>query len=69
MTDEPVIRILHLSDLHFSEDRRWDSEPVLSGLVEKANELDRNRLAPDVVVITGDIAQSGKPSEYRLASE
>ncbi len=63
---ERVMRILHLSDLHFSVSRTWDSDPVLSSLISC---LEREDDAIDLVVVTGDIAWSGKPAEYGIAGQ
>ncbi|WP_295432699.1 metallophosphoesterase [uncultured Thiodictyon sp.] len=69
MTELPV-RILHLSDLHFSTRSRWDSDPILCALARFiAADVTDNGLHPDLVVITGDLAQSGKPKEYGLARQ
>ena len=62
--DQPI-RILHLSDLHFRADRAWDSDPVLRDLARFIADEVRQGLVPDLVAITGDLAFSGKPDEYR----
>ncbi len=62
------LRILHLSDFHFRLDRKWDQDPVLSGLAESIGELVGNGLGPDVVVFTGDVAFSVKKKESDQAS-
>lgn len=66
--DEPVVRILHLSDFHFRETTAWDAEPVLSRLAADIARVTGSGLAPDLIVITGDIAFSGKAEEYELAA-
>ncbi|MCH8149609.1 MAG: metallophosphoesterase, partial [Planctomycetes bacterium] len=67
--DQRPIRILHLSDFHLSTERKWDADPVLTGLVTATRQLSDDGLAPDVVAITGDIANYGKKEEYELARE
>ncbi len=62
-----AVRVAHLSDFHFSEERLLDQDEVLAGLVNDLAELVRNGLAPDLVVITGDVANFGLPAEYELA--
>ncbi len=57
-----TFRWLHLSDLHFREDERWDRRATLRALIAKAGELKEKGLAPDLV--TGDIAWSGKQSQF-----
>ncbi|MCH7527749.1 MAG: metallophosphoesterase, partial [Planctomycetes bacterium] len=66
MADGPI-RILHLSDFHLSAERRWDSDPVLAGLAEIIGGLTGKGLGPDVVAITGDIADKGRPKDYEEA--
>jgi SAM-dependent methyltransferase/3',5'-cyclic AMP phosphodiesterase CpdA len=59
---------LHISDLHFRKGTKWQSERVLNALIDDLRELkDRNDLVPDIVLITGDIAFSGKKEEYESA--
>ena len=62
--DQPI-RLLHLSDVHFSEGKRWDADPVLRALAGFIRTQVGAGLAPDLVVITGDLAFSGKPEEYQ----
>ncbi|MFH0981371.1 MAG: metallophosphoesterase [Planctomycetota bacterium] len=63
---EPL-RILHLSDIHFSKSTEWDASPVLVGLCQAVKNLVERGLAPDVVAITGDVAFSDKKTEYDWA--
>jgi 3',5'-cyclic AMP phosphodiesterase CpdA len=53
------MRIAHLSDLHFG---------AADDLVVTALERDIERAAPDVVVITGDLTQSGSRHEFDEAA-
>ena len=65
MTAKPL-RILHLSDLHFSQKTNWDSESLLHGFTETVAQLAHD--GPfHAVAVTGDIAFSGKPEEYEIA--
>ena len=61
------LRWLHLSDLHFKETERWDRRATLQALLRKMEELKGQGLAPDLVFVTGDIANSGKRQEYEQA--
>jgi predicted MPP superfamily phosphohydrolase len=63
------LRILHLSDLHFSERTAWDADTVLDRLVKDVAVVSEKGKAPDLVIITGDVALSGKPSEYAIARQ
>ncbi len=59
---------LHLSDLHFRESRNYDETIVLRELLrDVAERIEKDNLRPDFIVVTGDIAFSGKPEEYQLA--
>ncbi|MBK8964219.1 MAG: metallophosphoesterase [Candidatus Competibacteraceae bacterium] len=67
--DDQPIRILHLSDFHFTADKAWDAEPVLGDLAEFIAKEGRGGRVPDLVAITGDLAFSGTDEEYRLARD
>jgi hypothetical protein len=62
-----VVRILHLSDLHFSDRQRWDSEVVLARLVDDVARAREEYGGPHLVVVTGDVAFSASREEYALA--
>ena len=54
---------LHLSDLHFraTKEPAWDRNIVLKGLLNDLRGLkETNDLSPDLIMISGDIAYSGK---------
>lgn len=51
-------RIMHISDLHFG---RTD-EPVVMALIRKTREL-----APDVLVVSGDLTQRARSRQFREA--
>ena len=65
---------LHLSDIHIghgSTSHRWDQELVLDALlrdVRSAMEEGRHP-KPDVVLVTGDVAFSGKKPQYTRARD
>lgn len=61
--DGDTVRILHVSDMQYGDpemsgDCRLDDETIGRYLLN-------NNMSPDIVAITGDIAYSGCPSEYR----
>jgi hypothetical protein len=62
-----MLRWLHLSDFHFRGSDGWDGSPFLRDLLRDVAETSAGR-PPDFIVVTGDIAFSGKPEEYALAS-
>ena len=51
-------RVLHLSDLHFGRDR----PELLRPLIETVN-----RIAPDLVVVSGDFTQRARLGQFRAA--
>ena len=55
-----MIRMAHLSDLHFGS----EIPNVTEALLEAVGEI-----SPDVVVISGDFTMAGRRSEYRSAAE
>lgn len=55
----PVVKIAHISDLHFGR----TNEAALAALTST---LDAER--PELIVITGDLTQSGRRREYREAA-
>ncbi|MBK9648731.1 MAG: metallophosphoesterase [Deltaproteobacteria bacterium] len=61
------IRVLHLSDLHFSATTAWDSETVLGRLAGDVAGLRESVGGIDLVVVTGDIANLGTADEYAQA--
>jgi predicted MPP superfamily phosphohydrolase len=70
---EPADQIgwLHLSDLHVRTGKKgeaFSADLVTDSLVrDLPNLLSRAGVAPDIVFFTGDVAFSGKPSEYQKA--
>ena len=64
---EKSARLLHLSDVHFADGKDWDADPVLRVLARFIGADIKAGLVPDWVVLTGDLAFSGKAEEYTLA--
>ena len=62
------VRIVHISDLHFSKKRPADRDDVLSGLLTDVALLRREVGDLHLIVVTGDIADRGTPEEYSLAA-
>lgn len=64
------LRWLHLSDLHFTADQKWERRTTLTSLIDHVRDtLVPDGLRPDLVLVTGDIAQSGKKAEYDQAED
>ncbi len=65
---------LHLSDFHFkpalkkSHSTSWRQDKVMDALArDLPKHLEEAGLTPDLVFVTGDVANFGKPAEYRAA--
>jgi len=61
------ITILHISDFHFKPNFQFEKDIILSELLKKLSEINKSEWQPDLILCTGDIAYSGKPSEYKSA--
>ena len=62
------VRVLHLSDLHFSAKTAWDSGTVLGRLAADVASLRAELGEIHLVVVTGDIANHGTAEEYERAT-
>src|SRR6185312_3993249 len=69
MTVAPTARWLHISDLHFQADPKFDSDVVTGALLRSIPSLVNRFGKIDIVFVTGDIAYSGKVEEYERATE
>ncbi|MDC7815661.1 metallophosphoesterase family protein [Pseudomonas sp. BLCC-B112] len=65
------LKWLHLSDFHFGKkpDSTYQQPLVTRKLIEHVINRSAKEGPPDLVFITGDIANSGQPSEYILFNE
>lgn len=45
-----VVRILHLSDFHFSDAKRWDQDPVMRALLDDVEGLVKAGLGPHLIL-------------------
>ena len=59
---------LHISDIHMRPRDAWSQDVVLRAMCEDV-ERQRADLAIDFVLVSGDLAYSGKPEEYALVSQ
>ena len=58
---------LHLSDMHLRPGEAWAQDVVLNALCDDI--VDRRITSPfDFVLLSGDLAYSGKPEEYEIAA-
>ncbi len=60
-------QILHISDLHINVEEKFDRSVVLDLLIERVKKDRELRLKPEIVVVTGDVADKGISTEYDLA--
>ena len=60
------MRLLHVSDLHFSERDAVDRRAVLASFLDDVVEQNA-QVRIEAVVVSGDIAFAGRAAEYRLA--
>lgn len=61
---------LHVSDIHLRACDAWSQDVVLGAMCDRIREQRREgHVTPDFIVATGDIAFSGKSSEYALAAD
>ena len=63
-----MITVLQLSDHQFGQQHRFGAGEGLKLLVTDLDSLaDRHDLRPDVIIVTGDLAEKGKRDEFRDA--
>lgn len=59
---------LHISDFHFKVGDPYDRDVVLNALVRSVGLEASQGWQPDIIIATGDVAQSGLPDEYEPAT-
>src|SRR5271167_4223955 len=64
-------RFLHLSDIHFGQKSGTAAkhDHIRNALISDAKDLVKKRGPAARILITGDIACSGKPDEYETATQ
>ena len=67
--DVRPIQWLHISDIHIRADQEWSQDVVLKSMCENISDLRQAESAADFILVTGDIAFSGKCKEYALAGK
>lgn len=60
---------LHISDIHMSVRDAWSQDVVLKAMCEHIALQRAKGMAADFILVTGDLAFSGKASEYELVAE
>ena len=58
-----IIRWLHLSDFHVGKDE-YAGRKMFDYIIKHVRQIKEDGFSPDIVVITGDIANKGLESEY-----
>lgn len=66
---EKSIQWLHISDFHVEDRDRYDRDVVLRAFLNSLPDLTDRFGKPDLIFSTGDIAYSGKETEYARATE
>ena len=64
-----TFQILHISDLHITEKESFDTNVVLDPLIDRIKKDQKSGLKPEIVVVSGDIANTGVMAEYELAKK
>ena len=68
--DLASVTLLHLSDLHFHEDRVDDILVIFDAFWKDLESYsEETGLSPDLICFTGDMAHSGRPEQFELAAE
>jgi ppGpp synthetase/RelA/SpoT-type nucleotidyltranferase/calcineurin-like phosphoesterase family protein len=62
-----VIRILHVSDVHFGVNDPKGEQALITDALIKA--VDRDKLDPDIVIFSGDLAFSGKAAQFKMGED
>ena len=60
---------LHISDIHLRLDNEWPQDVVLKAMCGHIREQREAGTAADFILVTGDIAFSGKSEQYALAKK
>jgi len=72
MSSGRAITVLHLSDLHFGRHHRFEADEGLGSLLDRLRQdlderRDRDGLRPDLLVVSGDLAEHGQKQEFDRA--
>ena len=60
MEQTDQLEILHISDLHISAKDSFGRNTVLGALIDRVKKDRKEGLLPEIVVVTGDIAKTGR---------
>ncbi len=59
MSDPNLLSILHISDFHFTKQKKREQEIVVDALIADLAQLCIGHRRPDMIVFTGDLVQAG----------
>ena len=62
MSNDPI-RYVHLSDFHVGKDD-WAQQRLFDKIIKHVRDLNTQGFVPDLIFITGDIANRGGKSEF-----
>lgn len=62
------LKWLHLSDFHFGK-HQYEQEFSAKKFIEHVRLAQESGIQPDLIFVTGDVANSGKPDEYKLFNQ
>ncbi|ACY14767.1 SUMF1/EgtB/PvdO family nonheme iron enzyme [Haliangium ochraceum] len=65
---EAAVRWLHISDLHAGASQAAESHELFDALGREVRAMAQRLGPPDIILLTGDVAYSGKPEEYERAT-
>jgi len=60
------IRWIHISDIHMSARDEWSQDVVLTAMCNQISSYRADGVTADFILLTGDLAFSGKAEEYKL---
>jgi 3',5'-cyclic AMP phosphodiesterase CpdA len=67
MTDAPMLRILHVSDVHFGAKDDFGEQGRITSAVVRA--VEKHRLRPDLCIFSGDLAHSGERAQLERGQQ
>jgi len=60
--------IIHISDFHFCKKNDYETEIIIENLIKDVSNLrEKYALNPNMLILSGDIAHSGKEEDYKIA--
>ena len=63
------VRWLHISDIHLDGNENWSQDVVFTAMFKQIKSQCSSKTVMDFILLTGDLAYSGKPKEYKMVAE